>query len=244
MLKPVQIDFVTLFPEMIQEALGHSIMFRAERAGIVTFRTANPRDFALDNHRSVDDRPFGGGPGMVMMAQPIADALASIGADPSHRTQGTAVVLTDPGGRLFRQQSAREFSKLERVVFVCGHYEGVDERVRTQLCTHAFTIGDFVLTGGELPSLAMADAIVRLLPGAIGDPRSHEDDSHEGGLLGHPLYTKPEEFMGEAVPEVLRGGHHAEIEKWRRRESLARTRQNRPDLFATADLSSGDLDLS
>lgn len=240
----MKIDFVTLFPDMVLGALGHSIMSRAANAQIVTFGTVNPRDFTADKHRTVDDHPYGGGPGMVMMAEPIEKALEAISAGPEARDPQTVVVLTDPSGKVFRQRHARELCELERVVFVCGHYEGVDERVMTQLCTHAFTIGDYVLTGGELPALVMADSIVRLLPGAIGDPSSHEDDSHEGGLLGHPLYTRPEVFRGERVPEELKSGDHAAIAQWRRRASLLRTRANRPDLFVTADLNSSDLDLS
>ncbi len=230
---------------MVLPALEHSITKRAALAGLVEFRATNPRDFATDKHRSVDDEPYGGGPGMVMMAPLVLAALEKIGAQPGHCAPNsrTRVVLTDPAGRLFTQNDAQEFSRLDRIVFVCGHYEGLDERVRTCLCTDALSVGDFVLTGGELPALCMTDAIVRLLPGAIGDPASHEDDSHSDGLLGHPLFTRPLEFMGESVPDVLLSGNHREIARWRRRKSLERTRQSRPDLFAGAKLTPQDVDL-
>ena len=238
----MRIDFVTLFPEMVLGALGHSIMSRAKVSGVAEFHATNPRDFTNDPHRTVDDHAYGGGPGMVMMVPPIAAALDSINPVPGSRFP-FPIVLTDPAGRLFTQKDARALSEQPRIVIVCGHYEGVDERVRTQLCTHVYTIGDYVLTGGELPALVIADSIVRLLPGAIGDPASHLDDSHEGGLLGHPLYTRPPEFRGERVPDVLLGGNHKEIEAWRRRQSLQRTREARPDLFAGAKLTSEDVDL-
>ena len=179
---------------------------------------------------------------MVMMIPPIAAALESINPVPGSPFP-VPVILTDPAGKIFTQKDARMLAEHPQIVIVCGHYEGVDERVRTQLCTHVFTIGDYVLTGGELPALVIADSIVRLLPGAIGDPESHLDDSHEGGLLGHPLFTRPPEFGGEHVPEVLLGGNHKEIEAWRRRQSLQRTREARPDLFAGAKLTSEDVDL-
>ena len=223
---------------MVLEALGHSIMARATAKGAVSFRAFNPRDHATDKHRSVDDAPYGGGPGMVMMAPLIQAALAQ--AEPCPET---VVVLADPAAKPFRQADAKNLAAKPRVVFVCGHYEGVDERVRTQLCTHVFSVGDFVVTGGELPSLLMADAVTRLLPGVLGDPQSHQDDSHSDGLLGFPLYTKPLEFMGETVPEVLTSGNHAEIAKWRRRQQLLRTRLHRPDLFAGTDLGPSDVDL-
>ncbi len=235
----MRIDFVTLFPEMVLGAMSHSIMGRAQASGAVAFGAVNPRDFAHDKHRSVDDEPYGGGPGMVMMVPPVAEALDSLAPEP-----GTPVVLTDPAGRPFRQADAEALSQGPRVVFLCGHYEGLDERVRTLLATHTFTTGDYVLTGGELPALVMADAIVRLLPGVLGDPESHRDDSHTaGGLLGHPLYTRPPSYRGADVPEVLLSGHHGQIAAWRRRESLRRTRDHRPDLFVTADLTAADLDL-
>lgn len=235
----MRIDFVTLFPEMVLDAVSHSIMGRAAASGLLEPRAVNPRDFTHDPHRTVDSRPFGGGPGMVLMAQPIADALESVLSE----SQPQAVILCDPAGTPFRQSHATQMATLSHIVFVCGHYEGVDERVRNQLCTHAFSVSDFVVTGGELPALMMADAMVRLIPGVLGDPESHQDDSFQTGLLGHPLYTQPREFRGEPVPEVLLSGDHGRIERWRRQQALRRTRAVRPDLFARAGLTSSDLEL-
>lgn len=237
-IEPMRVDFVTLFPEMIVGALSHSILARAQSSGLVSFGTANPRDFTHDRHRTVDDRPFGGGPGMVMMVPPIADAVASLTP-----TAATAIILLDPMGERFDQAAARDLSLRDHVILICGHYEGVDERVRTQIATHCYSVGDYVLTGGELPALTIADAVVRLRPGVLGDPASHEDDSHGDGLLGFPLYTKPIEFAGESVPEVLRSGDHDAISAWRRRAALNRTRRHRPDLFANAQLSPADIKL-
>ncbi|MCW5938970.1 MAG: tRNA (guanosine(37)-N1)-methyltransferase TrmD [Fimbriimonadaceae bacterium] len=238
----MRIDFVTLFPEMVLGAVGHSILARAQAAGLAEFWATNPRDFATDKHRTVDDSPYGGGPGMVMMAPVVHAALESleIGAPGS---RSCPVVLTDPAAPLFGQREAQRWAHEERLVFVCGHYEGIDERVRERLVTEAYSIGDYVLTGGELPALVMADAVVRLLPGVLGDPRSHEDDSHADGLLGFPLYTKPAEFLGSRVPEVLTSGDHAAVARWRRSRQLARTREERPDLFSRADLRPDDLGL-
>lgn len=232
----LRVGFVTLFPEMVLGALAHSIMGRAVDAGAVEFTASSPRDFAKDAHRSVDDTSYGGGPGMVMMAPLVKEAVDAL--SPS---DGAAIVLCDPAGTRFRQSDARLLSSAQQVVFICGHYEGIDERVRTQIATHCFSIGDFVLTGGEIPALAMADAIVRLLPGVIGDPESHRDDSFEDGLLGFPLYTRPEEFIGERVPEVLKSGDHKAIAAWRRFRQLARTRELRPDLFCRAPLTREDV---
>lgn len=223
---------------MVVQAMGHSIMARAVAKQAVTFRAFNPRDHATDKHRSVDDTPYGGGPGMVMMAPLVQAALSQAAPGPE-----SAVVLADPAAAPFRQKDAKALASLDHVVFVCGHYEGIDERVRTKLCTHVYSVGDFVVTGGELPSLLMADAVVRLLPGVLGDPESHQDDSHADGLLGFPLYTKPATFMDEEVPAVLLGGNHAEIAKWRRTQQLKRTRTVRPDLFAGTDLGPNDVDL-
>ncbi len=229
---------MTLFPEMVAPTLGHSIWARAVAKGAVEFRTVNPRDFALDRHKSVDDSPYGGGPGMVMMPHLIEQSLESLELAPD-----ASIILTDPMGEKFSQSAARSLAVEREVVFICGHYEGVDERVRTQLATHAYSIGDYVLTGGELPSLVMADSIIRLLPDVLGDPQSHLDDSFEDSLLGFPLYTKPAVFRDHAVPEVLTSGDHKKISAWRRKQQLLRTRQFRPDLFAMARLSRQDLKL-
>lgn len=214
-------------------------MARAVASGTVTFGTQNPRDFASDIHRTVDDSPYGGGPGMVLMAPVVAAAVESCQPGP-----GTAIILTDPAGTPFRQHHAEELAQTGHIILICGHYEGVDERVATQVATHVFSIGDFVLTGGEIPALAIADSVIRLLPGVLGSAESHQDDSYSNdGLLGFPLYTRPAEFRGEPVPEVLRSGDHKKIAEWRRRQQLARTKMRRPDLFARADLHPSDLDL-
>jgi tRNA (guanine37-N1)-methyltransferase len=231
----LRVGFVTLFPEMVLGALSHSMMGRASDAGLVEFVASNPRDFATDPHRSVDDTNYGGGPGMVMMATLVASALQALAP-----RQDAAIVLCDAAGERFTQHTAKALAQRPDVLFLCGHYEGVDERVRTKLATHCYSIGDFVLTGGELPALLMADATVRLLPGVLGDPASHQDDSFQDGLLGFPLYTRPDEFMGEPVPDVLKSGDHGKIAQWRRRQQLLRTRQLRPDLFARAGLTPED----
>ncbi|HVT14055.1 MAG TPA: tRNA (guanosine(37)-N1)-methyltransferase TrmD [Fimbriimonadaceae bacterium] len=229
-----RIDFVTLFPEMVFGVLGHSIMKRAEAAGHVAFGTSDPRDFTTDKHRTVDDSPFGGGPGMLMKAEPVAQAIEALG-------QADAIVFTDPTGSLFTQSDAATLSRLAHVVFVCGHYEGIDDRVRERLATHTFSIGDYVLTNGELPALIMADAVVRLIPGVLGKEESLRIDSHADGLLSAPQYTRPEEWRGIPVPAVLLGGNHKEIERWKRRQALLLTRSNRPDLFARAAITDADL---
>jgi tRNA (guanine37-N1)-methyltransferase len=238
----LRIDFVTLFPEMAIGAVSHSILARAQASGLIEFGATNPRDFATDKRRSVDDGPYGGGPGMVMRAPVIDAALESLGiGPPGART--CPVVLTDPAAPLFTQREARRLAVADRIVFVCGHYGGVDERVRELLVTEVWSIGDYVLTGGELPALVMADAVARLVPGVLGDPRSHEDDSHNDGLLGFPLYTRPAVFRGVRVPDVLTSGDHAAVARWRRARQLGRTRDLRPDLFSRADLRPSDLDL-
>lgn len=235
----MRIGFVTLFPQMVRDALGHSIMARAVQNGLLTIDTADPREFATDKHRTVDDSSYGGGPGMVMKPDVVQAALESL-----KPTESTLVALTDPAGEQFTQQTARELSACTDIVLVCGHYEGIDERVRTRLCHRAFSIGDYVLTGGELPALVIAEAVARLVPGVIGRAESHEDDSHaQDGLLGFPLYTKPREFEGEEVPDVLLSGDHQAIARWRRQQQLLRTKMWRPDLFDRADLRPGDLDL-
>lgn len=234
----LKVDFVTLFPEMVLEATNHSILRRAREKGLVQFFASNPREFTHDNHRTVDDNPFGGGSGMVMKCEPVSAAIESTGIQ-----EGTAIVFTDPTGALFTQNVAAELSQKPQVVFVCGHYEGIDDRVRQLYATHFLSIGDFVLTGGELPALVMADAVVRLLPGALGSAESLEQDSHSEGLLSAPQFTRPEEFRGLVVPEVLRSGDHGKIAAWRRKQALLLTRQNRPDLFWKAELTEKDLKL-
>lgn len=234
----VRIDFVSLFPEMLQGSLSHSILGRAQSNGIVGFGTANPRDFTYDRHQKVDDTPFGGEPGMLIKAEPTAQALESLSPN-----EETIVILTDPAGIPFTQSEAQVLALKGHIVFLCGHYEGFDHRVKTQLATHAYSIGDYVLTNGEVPALVMADAIVRLIPGVLGNEGSLGADSHSDGLLSAPNYTRPDVWRGEAVPDVLKSGNHRLIARWRRDQALRTTRDQRPDLLARAQLEKGDLDV-
>jgi tRNA (guanine37-N1)-methyltransferase len=220
----VRIDIVTLFPEMFAP-LAHSILGRAIEQGRLCVNYVNPRDFTSDRHRTVDDYPYGGGPGMVMKAEPIFLAVESV-ARP-----GTDVILLSPAGRVFSQSIAAELARRDHLVLICGHYEGVDERVREHLATDEISIGDYVLTGGELAAMVVVDAVARLLPGVLGHAESAGDESHSRGLLEYPHYTRPPEFRGWPVPERLLSGHHAEIAKWRRRQALERTAAHRPDLM-------------
>jgi tRNA (guanine37-N1)-methyltransferase len=231
----MRISFVSLFPAAILAAVRHSMLQRAEQAGIVEFHGIDMRDFATDAHKTVDDTPYGGGPGMVIKPDIVAAALRSF--------EPGAIVLTDPSGPLFTQAAARELSTEPALTFVCGHYEGIDDRVVDAFQIRRYSIGDFILTGGELPAAVMADAIVRLLPGVLGSPESLMEDAFASGLLSYPQFTRPAEWEGIPVPEVLTTGDHGAIAKWRRQQSLLATRQNRPDLFSKAVLSKADLDL-
>lgn len=234
----MQVDFVTLFPEMVLGGLRHSVIDRAEKAGVATLGAVNPRDFATDAHKTVDARVFGGGPGMLMRADILDQALGSMQIQP-----GARVVFPDPCGYLFTDRHAREWATCERVIFVCGHYEGIDDRLVEKYATDRVSLGDFVLTGGELAAMVMADAVIRQIPGVLGDPESLDADSHSNGLLSYPQYTRPREFDGREVPEELLGGDHQAADKWRRQRALRLTRELRPDLFAQAQLTKADLDL-
>ncbi|MBL8048839.1 MAG: tRNA (guanosine(37)-N1)-methyltransferase TrmD [Chthonomonas sp.] len=234
----LRFDFVSLFPEMIRGVMGESMAARAQANGLIEVHTSNPRDFATDKHRTVDDRPFGGSPGMLLLAPIMEACLASLSL-----REGDRVVFPDPRGRLFSEASARSLAEAPRVVFVCGHYEGIDERIVEKYATDLLSLGDFVLTGGELPSLVIADAIMRKVPGVLGDSASLDADSHASGLLSSPQFAKPREHDGVAVPEELHQGNHGEIERWHRRQALRLTRANRPDLFCQAPLGADDLNL-
>ncbi|MBC8064191.1 MAG: tRNA (guanosine(37)-N1)-methyltransferase TrmD [Chlorobia bacterium] len=238
----LRIDFLTLFPEMVLGACRHSILQRAEVEGKVAFDAVNPRDFTYDRHGKVDDMPYGGAAGMLISVEPVHLALQSIGIEPNP-ARPISVVMTDPTGKTFTQSDAQELATKDRVVFLCGHYEGFDDRVRQLFATHTFSIGDYVLTGGELPALVMADSIVRLLPGALGSEGSLHQDSHSDGLLSAPNFTRPDEYFGLAVPEVLKSGDHKKIAKWKREQSLKITKTNRPDLLRGAALDIADLDM-
>ena len=230
-----RIDFVTLFPDMVRGALEHSILGRAASAGLVEFRAVSPRDYCYDQHKKVDDTPYGGHPGMLIKVEPVALAIEESLRSPSPpegaRGGGVAVVFTEPSGIPFKQENAKELAQYEQVVFVCGHYEGIDHRAEETYATHVFSIGDYVLTNGELPALVMADAITRLLPGVLGAAESLEEDSFSGQGLSAPNYTKPPVWRGREVPEVLRSGDHKKIDEWRRVEGEKRTRERRPDLL-------------
>ena len=229
----MKIDIVTIFPDMVEAALAPGVVGRARQAGVLDIVVHNLRDFTTDKHRVVDDVPFGGGPGMVLKPEPMFAAVDAIG---ERRGAPDAVLLMSPAGKPFTQQDARRFAALAHVVVLCGRYEGIDERVREHVATEEISIGDYVLSGGELPALVIVDAVSRLVPGVVGDDQSVEADSFTRGLLDYPHYTRPAEYRGHRVPEVLTSGHHAEIRNWRRREALRRTAARRPDLLATADL--------
>jgi tRNA (guanine37-N1)-methyltransferase len=232
----MRVDAVTLFPEMIRAMTGFGIQSRALEQGLLELETWNPREYSRDRHRSVDDRPYGGGPGMVMQVQPLREAIRA--ARTAHASVAPVIYLS-PQGQPFTQDKARELAKLERVILVAGRYEGVDERVIDLEVDEELSIGDFVLSGGELPVLAVIDAITRLLPGALGDDESAAADSFMDGLLDFPHYTRPEEVQGLRVPEVLLGGNHADIERWRHKQALGRTWQRRPDLLKAKPLDAG-----
>ena len=233
----MRIDVLTVFPEMFGPVLDAGVVGRAIRNGLADVRVHDLRDFAHDRHRSTDDAPFGGGPGMVMLPGPLFEAVRSLEAGPD-----AAIVALTPQGRPFDQRTAERLAGLERVVLVCGRYEGIDERVIEGLATEEISAGDYVVSGGEIPAMLVADAVVRLLPGALGHgEEALADDSHTSGLLQHPQYTRPADFEGLAVPEVLLSGNHAAIAQWRRREALRRTLERRPDMLAGAGLSAEDI---
>lgn len=219
---------LTLFPDMIKDGLSHSIIKRACNEGTISIETIDIRDFSNNKHRHIDDYPYGGGAGMVMQPQPIYDAYMSIKPKLS---ENCPVVYMTPQGKTFNQEKAKKLSKLEDMVILCGHYEGVDERVIEEIVTDEISIGDFVLTGGELAAMTVIDAVARLIPGVLNKEESFQEESFSGNLLEYPQYTRPPEFMGRKVPDVLLSGHHQNIEKWRKEKSLERTKAKRPDLL-------------
>ena len=261
----MRFDLITIFPEFFNGPLEHGIVRRAREAGLINVHVQDLREFTKDRHRTVDDRPFGGGEGMVMKPEPVFEAVESLmgrgmgdATTSATRPSGIAILLLSAAGKRFTQETARRYAGLERIIFICGRYEGVDERVAEHLATEEISVGDFVLSGGELPAILVVDAVTRLLPGALGNEASAQNESFsaggalsagaqhaapllEGGehratadngaLLDYPHYTRPAEFRGWAVPEVLIGGNHAEVAKWRGKAALEKTRRNRPDLL-------------
>ncbi len=231
----MRIDILCLFPEMFVSPFSHSIVKRATERGFVEVVTHNIRDFAHDRHATVDDAPYGGGAGMVLKPEPVFEAVEHARLLTGRASSPT--ILLTPQGRLFSQKIAAELAQLEHLMLICGHYEGVDERVAAHLATDQLSIGDYVLTGGELAAMVVVDAVVRLLPGVLGSEESACDDSHSSGLLEYPQYTRPEQYQGWSVPAVLLSGNHGEIAAWRRRQSLLRTALRRPDLLEQVTLT-------
>ena len=229
---------MTLFPAMCETVMGESIIGRARKAGKVEIVCTDIRDFAGNKHNKVDDMPYGGGMGMVMAAQPIYDCYKSLYDEDEPKPH---LIYMSPKGKIFDQKRARELSELDRIVLLCGHYEGVDERVIEEIVDEELSIGDFVLTGGELPALAVADAVCRMLPGVLSDELCFEEESHFSGLLEYPQYTRPAEWHGKEVPEVLLSGNHAKIDEWRRMQSLMITAERRPDLYSRVTLTKQDI---
>ena len=238
-------EVFTLLPEVFPPYLESSILKRAAQRGLIGVNIHNIRDYTHDKHHTTDDTPYGGGGGMVMKPEPVFEAFETVLGLTSHLSSpepetNTPIILLTPQGRVFNQSIAEELSGHERIALLCGRYEGVDERIREHLVTDEISIGDYVLTGGELPALMIIDAVSRLIPGVLGDPTGAADDSHSMGLLEYPHYTKPAEFRGWKVPDVLVSGDHAKIEKWRREQALLRTFNKRPDMLEKAELSEKD----
>ena len=231
----MQIDLLTLFPEFFVSPLRQSMLRRAQMLGRVSFRVLNLRDFTTDRHQVTDDRPFGGGPGMVMKIEPLVAAIRRV----RQEDPATRVILLSPGGRRFDQERARELAQAPHLLLVCGHYEGVDERIR-HFIDAELSIGDYVLTGGEIPALIIVDAVTRLLPGVLGGEGATEEESFQTGILEYPHYTRPRDFEGFTVPEMLLSGDHARIARWRREQALESTAAKRPDLLDKAPLSQED----
>lgn len=237
----MKIDVISLFPEMFDGPFGHSILKRACDSGILNIHVTNPRDFALDKHKIVDDTPFGGGSGMVMKPDPLFYAVEH--CKQQTLTANRRIILTSPGGATFTQQKAKELAQFDQLIILCGHYEGIDDRIREHVIDESISIGDYVLTGGELPAMVIVDSVARMLPGVLGADDAAQHDSFYNGLLEYPQYTRPREFRGWEVPEVLLSGDHAKIDRWRRKESLRITLERRPDLLQHKELSKEDAKL-
>ncbi|MCL4273402.1 MAG: tRNA (guanosine(37)-N1)-methyltransferase TrmD [Anaerolineales bacterium] len=242
----MRFEVFTLLPEVFPSYLETSILKRARERGLLDIGIHNIRDYTHDKHHTTDDTPYGGGGGMVMKPEPVFEAVESVLGlaaphSPPQPDSNIPIILLTPQGRVFNQSIAQELSTHPRIALLCGRYEGVDERIREHLVTDEISIGDYVLTGGELPALILIDAVARLLPGVLGDPTGAEDDSHAMGLLEYPHYTKPAEFRGWKVPDILTSGDHGKIDKWRREQALERTFRKRPDMLEKAELTKDDL---
>ncbi len=233
----IKFDVLTLFPEMFEAVLGGSITGRARNAGLLEMNFINIRDFSKDKHRNTDDYPYSGGGGMLMTPQPIYDAYMSVAEG---KTEKPHTVFLSPQGKVFDQKKAIELSKKDHIVFLCGHYEGVDQRVLDMIVDEEISIGDFVLTGGEIPAMAVIDSVSRMVPGVLANEGSYTNESHFSGLLEYPQYTHPQEFMGVKIPEILVSGHHKNIEKWKREQALLTTLKKRPDMLSKAELTDED----
>ena len=236
----MRIDILTLFPEMCESVMNESIIGRAQKAGKVEIVCTDIRDFAGNKHNKVDDMPYGGGMGMVMAAAPIYNCYKSLYSENEPKPH---LIYMSPKGKTFSQQRAVELSKLDRIVLLCGHYEGVDERVLEEIADEEISIGDFVLTGGELPALCVADAVCRMLPGVLSDDLCFTEESHFSGFLEYPQYTRPAIWHDKEVPEVLLSGNHAKIDEWRRIQSILITKERRPDMFSSEKLTKSDIKL-
>lgn len=235
----IKFDILTLFPDMFRAVLGDSIIKRAAEKGLVELNFIDIRDFTLNKHKKVDDYPYSGGGGMLMMPQPVYDAYMSVAGGLDYKP---FTIYMSPQGKVFNQSMAVDYSKFKHIVILCGHYEGIDQRVLDMIVDAEVSIGDFVLTGGEIPAMAIVDSISRMIPGVLANENSYSDESHFSGLLEYPQYTRPEEFMGVKIPEVLISGHHAKINEWKRQESLRATLKKRPDMLKKAELSKADLE--
>lgn len=236
----MKFDVLTLFPELFHAVLNESIIGRAQENKLIEINTINIRDFSKDKHKKVDDYPYGGGNGMVMMVQPVVDAYLSVVEKIDYKP---TVIYMSPQGRPLTQKVAGELMSYNHLILLCGHYEGIDERIIETMVDEEISIGDYVLTGGELPAMVLIDCVSRLVPGVLSTQNSYEEESHYDGLLEYPQYTRPYELGDKKVPEILMSGHHANINRWRRKQSLMRTREKRPDLFAKLKLTQEDLTL-
>ncbi|TDX51963.1 tRNA (guanosine(37)-N1)-methyltransferase TrmD [Orenia marismortui] len=232
----MKFDILTLFPEMFSSVLNSSILNKAQEKDLIDINTINIRDYTTDKHNQADDYPYGGGAGMVMKAEPIFRAVDDL----KLASRDIAVIFLTPQGDTFNQDMAKEFAEEKELILLCGHYEGVDQRVRDELVTHEVSIGDYVLTGGELPAMILVDAISRMIPGVLGSEESAIQDSFYGDILDYPQYTRPQEYKGLKVPSVLLSGDHAKVDRWRRKKALKKTLLKRPDLLANASLSKED----